>query len=520
MPYHTIPCHTMPYHAMWHLEFAQLCFLQFRMLCPRFFPGSQLPRGVRLHRVALDSWRFSSATRCHEMPRDAKREVLWCRTMLCDGRFTSLATKYIQIWYNAPLITPVTKVVDARMLHDARRLDGSCLPSRFTILLISLTRMRKQVAEKTGFRNFFSRFNLNLRIQLSQDWYGLIAPNPITRVQLDRSCSHHGTKPPGCHDPEPARTIWNHSKHLNPQDSEPLQPQQFARHRLPQGGSCGAEWYGNVINLERVAYDSQLWCLALLIWGSENWSVFGSISFKAARFSCEGCGSLLWNYLALEASGTLMEDPIQNLSPHCLSKSLSESLPWNWRLRVDCLKACQDVTSQNLLLSARSLGTDRNTPYAWSCKSAHTALAVKACLLGGNSNTKCSMTFVNIAVAISALAGGGGQRRFRTETSPWWCFRFFSRIFRYLSARGYWNGILGHFGSFPAREKRPKMKKTLYIARFCQNTLSFTVDFAPCVQKHRFLQGFGPFGGAELHLGDVKKRWFFHSFCLEGRKKS
>ena len=29
-------------------------------------------------------------------------------------------------------------------------------------------------------------------------------------------------------------------------------------------------------------------------------------------------------------------------------------------------------------------------------------------LIGGqNSNTKCSMTFVNIAVAISALAGGG-----------------------------------------------------------------------------------------------------------------
>ena len=40
-------------------------------------------------------------------------------------------------------------------------------------------------------------------------------------------------------------------------------------------------------------------------------------------------------------------------------------------------------------------------------KSAHTALAVKACLLGGNSYTKCSITFVNIAVAISALAGGG-----------------------------------------------------------------------------------------------------------------
>ena len=43
-------------------------------------------------------------------------------------------------------------------------------------------------------------------------------------------------------------------------------------------------------------------------------------------------------------------------------------------------------------------------------KSAHTALAVKACLLGGgNSYTKCSITFVNIAVAISALAGGGAK---------------------------------------------------------------------------------------------------------------
>ena len=97
---------------------------------------------------------------------------------------------------------------------------------------------------------------------------------------------------------------------------------------------------------------------------------------------------------------------------------------------------------------------------------------------GAHSNTKCSMTFVNIAVAISALAGGGWQKRFRTETRPqkrfrtetslWWCFRLFSRIFGCLSARGYWNGILGHFGSFPAMEKRPKMKKTLYIARFCK----------------------------------------------------
>ena len=43
------------------------------------------------------------------------------------------------------------------------------------------------------------------------------------------------------------------------------------------------------------------------------------------------------------------------------------------------------------------------------CKSAHTALAVKACLLGCNSATlNAQVTFVYIAVAISALAGGGG----------------------------------------------------------------------------------------------------------------
>ena len=46
-------------------------------------------------------------------------------------------------------------------------------------------------------------------------------------------------------------------------------------------------------------------------------------------------------------------------------------------------------------------------------KSAHTALAVKACLLGCNSATlNAQVTFVYIAVAISALAGGGGPLKF------------------------------------------------------------------------------------------------------------
>ena len=78
---------------------------------------------------------------------------------------------------------------------------------------------------------------------------------------------------------------------------------------------------------------------------------------------------------------------------------------------------------------------------------------------GANSYTKCLITFVHIAVAISALAGGGGQTGFRTETSYWWCLRAFSTIFGCLSLRGYWNGILGHFGRLPAREKRTEMKK-------------------------------------------------------------
>ena len=39
-------------------------------------------------------------------------------------------------------------------------------------------------------------------------------------------------------------------------------------------------------------------------------------------------------------------------------------------------------------------------------------------------------------------------------------------------------------------------------------------------KNHRFLQGFGPLGGAELRLGDVKKCGFFHSFYFAGRKKS
>ena len=56
-------------------------------------------------------------------------------------------------------------------------------------------------------------------------------------------------------------------------------------------------------------------------------------------------------------------------------------------------------------------------------------------LIGGNSYTKCSITFVNSSRYISF--SWGGQKRFRTETRIRWCFRDFSRIFGCLSARGY-----------------------------------------------------------------------------------
>ena len=77
-------------------------------------------------------------------------------------------------------------------------------------------------------------------------------------------------------------------------------------------------------------------------------------------------------------------------------------------------------------------------------------------LIGGqNSNTKCSMTFVNIAVAISALAGGGAKTVSHRDQNTFFEDFWVSERKRVLK----WTGILGHFGSFPAMEKRPKMKK-------------------------------------------------------------
>ena len=87
-------------------------------------------------------------------------------------------------------------------------------------------------------------------------------------------------------------------------------------------------------------------------------------------------------------------------------------------------------------------------------KSAHTALAVKACLLGCNSTTlNAQVTFVYIAVAISALAGGG-LKMFAPKPFLCWCFRNFSDDFWALDLKRVLRWNFGSFWGVPATEKR------------------------------------------------------------------
>ena len=100
-------------------------------------------------------------------------------------------------------------------------------------------------------------------------------------------------------------------------------------------------------------------------------------------------------------------------------------------------------------------------------KSAHTALAVKACLLGGNSNTKCSMTFVNIAVAISALAGGG-KNGFAPRPEYGGVFDIFRGFLGVWAQEGIEMEFWVILVAFRQWKNGQKWKKTLYIARFCR----------------------------------------------------
>ena len=76
------------------------------------------------------------------------------------------------------------------------------------------------------------------------------------------------------------------------------------------------------------------------------------------------------------------------------------------------------------------------------------------------------MTFVNIAVAISALAGGGALSRFRTASKYWWCVRSFWTIFGCLNLGTSRNGILGDFGPFWIGKKDAKIPRCVSEVHF------------------------------------------------------
>ena len=108
-------------------------------------------------------------------------------------------------------------------------------------------------------------------------------------------------------------------------------------------------------------------------------------------------------------------------------------------------------------------------------KSAHTALAVKACLLGANSYTKCSITFVNIAVAISALADiavaisalaeGGAKTISHRDLVLVVSARFFDD-FWVSELKRPWKRNFESFWSASGKGKTDRNEKTLQIAIF------------------------------------------------------
>ena len=67
-------------------------------------------------------------------------------------------------------------------------------------------------------------------------------------------------------------------------------------------------------------------------------------------------------------------------------------------------------------------------------------------LIGVQSATlNAQVTFVYIAVAISALAGGGALKNFAPKPFPCWCFRNFSDVFWGLDLK---RVLIWNFGSF------------------------------------------------------------------------
>ena len=149
--------------------------------------------------------------------------------------------------------------------------------------------------------------------------------------------------------------------------------------------------------------------------------------------------------------GCSWKESLVEIIGNCFCKFETQCQPSGWNLG----ETCQII----IRVSVRTRDVNQGAQIVWKMFTfAHTALAIKACFLGGISYTKCSVTFVNIAVAISALAWGRWAKTTETRIR---CFRHFSTILGCLSWRGYWHGIFGHFGRLPAMEKPARSEKTL-----------------------------------------------------------
>ena len=101
------------------------------------------------------------------------------------------------------------------------------------------------------------------------------------------------------------------------------------------------------------------------------------------------------------------------------------------------------------------------------------------------------MTFVNIAVAISALAGGGGPKTISHRDGILAPSPNPGGVFVGLNLRTHRNGILGDFGSFWIGKKDAKIPE-VHFGHFLAICCNF---FAACqARKYCNLQCFSAFG--------------------------
>ena len=132
------------------------------------------------------------------------------------------------------------------------------------------------------------------------------------------------------------------------------------------------------------------------------------------------------------------------------------------------------------------------------------------------------MTFVNIAVAISALAGGA-KNGFAPRPEYGGVFDIFRGFLGVWAQEGIEMEFWVILVAFRQWKKRPKMKKTLYIARFCrvfgcqriENTAKTSVLDWRYSKKTCKL----PYAWLETLQTHCQKQCFGRIYCLYGKKR-